>query len=292
MPTAESNTFVLGVGCQKGATSWLAYHLSSHETCAPPFTKELHIFDSYFLPEMHPFQRYRVSQLIGQLRSGVIDETLAEHVQMGTDLDCYAQYFKERVRQSGSSLTFDITPSYATLDIEHFSRIRELMETAGFCVRVVFIMRDPVDRIYSACTMEASKAREAEAPAISFSDRVRRSYRDVQFEARTRYEITVSRLEQAFNPDHIYFALYENFFEPRNQLRLNEFLGRNFDLRNAEDRVHSYAKTDALDPELAEEVRNHYASTYEYCRQRFGPATIRKLWRAEGDSYRSRSRSG
>ena len=284
MLKAESKTFVLGVGCQKGATSWLAYHLSSHETCAPPFTKELHVFDSYFLPEMHPFQRYRVSQLVGQLRSGVIDETLAEHVQMGTDLDCYARYFKERVKPNGSSLTFDITPSYATLDIEHFSRIRELMETAGFCVRVIFILRDPVDRIYSACRMEASKAGDADAPAISFSDRVRRSYRDVQFEVRTRYEITISRLEQAFSRDQVYIGFYENFFERRQQVRLNEFLGRNFDLRNAEERVHTYPKTDTLDPELAQEVRNYYASTYDYCRHRFAPATIRELWRAGVES--------
>ena len=37
--------FILGVGCQKGATSWLRENLNKHKTCNFGFKKEYHLFD-------------------------------------------------------------------------------------------------------------------------------------------------------------------------------------------------------------------------------------------------------
>ena len=37
--------FILGVGCQKGATTWLRRQLNKHETCDFGFRKEYHVFD-------------------------------------------------------------------------------------------------------------------------------------------------------------------------------------------------------------------------------------------------------
>lgn len=41
--------FILGVGCQKGGTSWLRNQLNNHETCDFGFLKEYHVFDYLYL---------------------------------------------------------------------------------------------------------------------------------------------------------------------------------------------------------------------------------------------------
>jgi hypothetical protein len=44
-----TKTFLLGVGCQKGGTTWLYRYLTRSPQFVPGYRKEYHLFDSLYL---------------------------------------------------------------------------------------------------------------------------------------------------------------------------------------------------------------------------------------------------
>lgn len=44
----------------------------------------------------------------------------------------------------------DITPSYSMLSAGDFAIVRDGLEAKGFDVKVVFLMRDPLERLWSS----------------------------------------------------------------------------------------------------------------------------------------------
>ena len=54
------------------------------------------------------------------------------------------------VAQKKISMTGDISPGYSILKAVHLGNIRKFLENAGFAVKVIFIMRDPIERNWSA----------------------------------------------------------------------------------------------------------------------------------------------
>ncbi len=94
---------------------------------------------------------------------------LAAYVRMPwwrTDLDAYARLFALK----GDGLSGDITPDYSTLDASAIARIMARFPEA----RVVFIARDPVERVWSHLTMHMRAAR---SPATSTPEAVMRLVR-------------------------------------------------------------------------------------------------------------------
>ena len=59
--------FILGVGCQKGATTWLRSQLNNHEASNFGFAKEYHVFDKFYKLENidhSAFKEYLYNQFI------------------------------------------------------------------------------------------------------------------------------------------------------------------------------------------------------------------------------------
>ena len=59
----------------------------------------------------------------------------------------YFNYFKHLLSKPAIKLTGDITPSYSMLDSNAFADIKNGLESVGLRVKVVFLMRDPVERL-------------------------------------------------------------------------------------------------------------------------------------------------
>ena len=154
-------TFLLGVGCQKGGTTWLHDYLVEHPECNLGFRKEYHVFDTRWLrdPSVEKFYFGAIDRLVTRAsrnRSNFKKEGVAPdkdlqnsllHMSILTDIEKYAEYFSHvHASNEATKLVGDITPSYSGLNSEHFKEIRQLLERHGFHVKVVFLMRDPVER--------------------------------------------------------------------------------------------------------------------------------------------------
>ena len=228
--TLGFDTFVLGVGAQKSGTTWLYDYLNGHPQCDMPSFKEMHFFDLLFFPDLFSFDfkkkdivaRYeRIKDKPGaqaQRRAA----QFASRIRIADQFEDYLDFFQDMgidARVSG-----DITPTYSALDEDQFRRIRDYLTGAGLRVRVVFLMRDPVERTLSQARMKFARAN------IQMSvDEARRqlipSIRRPANLARLQYQNTVRNLQSVFEPEELFLEFYENLFQEETVRRLCDFLG-------------------------------------------------------------------
>src|SRR6266702_6580876 len=105
----------------------------------PPF-KELHYFDQLSNVERASSPRCRDERDLRFLES---IKSLSERPYI--DLESYARLFEAK----GSLLSGDISPTYSTLNDEIIQRVISYLPN----LRVIFIARDPVERVWSQLSM-------------------------------------------------------------------------------------------------------------------------------------------
>lgn len=66
--------------------------------------------------------------------------------------DVYTDYFQSLLSTT-VNITGDITPGYCLIDQPGLEQIGDILRRAGFKPRVIFLLRDPIDRIWSAARM-------------------------------------------------------------------------------------------------------------------------------------------
>ena len=287
-------TFLLGVGCQKGGTTWLYQYLSAHPECDFGFCKEYHVFDALWIRQAKTkkFTADALASLAKAARARAdkppnkraaaddrLDKAL-EYVSFYVDPQNYAKYFDKLHRSSVPvNLVGDISPSYNGLTGQRFKKIRTLLERRGFEVKVIFLMRDPVERIYSATRMrirdqQGKPEKEAKDPIAFFNKRF--AWRDV--EMRTRYEKTIAALDQAFAPENVLYGFYETLFTEIEVQRITDFLGIARRTADFDAHVNVSPRAADLDADSIAKVREYYDATYRACMDRFGEAQIRAIW--------------
>jgi hypothetical protein len=160
------------VGAQKAGTQWLYDQLAWHPAFWMPPVKELHYLDS------GSFQRHRRSALGLRRRASLglpllnavrarrydppltprdldfLDRYIALLAEDRVDLDGYARLFEGR----GDAITGDVTPGYSRLDESPIARFAERFPRT----RVLYLARDPVERLWSHLLMTARRGRSVD----------------------------------------------------------------------------------------------------------------------------------
>ena len=75
--------FILGVGCQKGGTTWLHQQLNKSKNTDMGFLKEYHVFDALYVPECQGFlsdKLTRVSNAFHDFNSLSKKSKLLKHI--------------------------------------------------------------------------------------------------------------------------------------------------------------------------------------------------------------------
>lgn len=160
-------TVLFGVGSPKCGTSWLHGYLQRHPDCAMRQFKELNYFNTV---ETGGYDR-RIALLQRKLqiivadlaRPGIPAERRAGMAQQQADIheaialldrraDDPAAYMRYLAGGwQGEALVADLTPTYAMLPPKALQR----MLTTAPDTRVLFLMRDPVERLWSHVRMYA-----------------------------------------------------------------------------------------------------------------------------------------
>jgi len=215
--------YVIGIGAQKAGTTWLADYLSHQKQVYMSPIKELHYFDATYAPELSNDnglrQRLRALAAINLQKKSYSEHrarmlsALADRVSFRS-LSDYRRYFETR---AGNKRIFcEITPSYAILNEEGFAAMRQLADD----VKLIFLMRDPVDRFWSAVRMFA-QGRNVPAhkvDALKLLD-------NPQFLFRANYQRTLETAYKAFKPEHVHVEFYEKLFTLEAIQRINSFIG-------------------------------------------------------------------
>jgi hypothetical protein len=193
------------------------------------------------------------------------------------DLENYKRFFVEL--SQNQRLVADITPEYATLCPRDYLTVYNVMKD-HFDFRVIFIMRDPVERVWSAAKMkqEMDTSYRSRMYFQTAADRMRHIYWAADTEALTRYDQTIANLEEVIPSEQILYCFYEELFDTREIARICDYLEISAMNPDLGKRVNASGTGHVLNKETRSIVRRHYSGVYDYCAEKFGHKRIANLW--------------
>lgn len=171
----------LCIGAQKAGTTWLYENLAGHPELWLPPLKELHYFNELYVPGHAAWtgehRRTKAMQAFRHHIRAVPEERwnyafLERMLRLMDDTISDAWYGRIFSAAGHAQLCGDITPEYSLLPRAGISHILRLNPE----VRVIFLLRDPIERCWSHIRMLTGKSgRLSIEEAWAFADLRRRS---------------------------------------------------------------------------------------------------------------------
>jgi len=279
----ETTKLAYCIGAQKAGTTWLYETLRTSNEIHFSRNKELHYFDviSGKAEQVFRLRINAVKTLAKELISehGKINRRRLQILTELTDLlsiytddegdhEAYLTYLLQGF--TGQRVICDITPAYAILDAKEFAEMGKLGQ-ASF----IFIMRDPIDRMWSQIRMAVSSDRsqfsdfqracEVRAQHLIDSNRLPNL-------ERANYRRTMLELEAAIPRDRIKYVFYEDLFHARTMRDICTFL--EIAPLTPKAGLRSNTGRHAMLPEvLKEQFRHAFFAQYAFILDRFKSAT-------------------
>lgn len=258
--------FILGMGAQKAGTTWLHRMLVKQDNVNLGFRKEYHIWDYVF------------SDLIAQKapikKPDNADAAMRRMMQSSSEM--YTKYFQGLIN-SDVNTTGDITPSYSIINKSGLEKIHSIIRDAGFKIKVVFLMRDPIERIWSCVCMEKrDRLQLGHVLKDNFCDTRINEYLSMKNHVkRSDYKTTLKNITNVFNKEEIYLGFYESLFNEKSINTLEDFLG--FNLKNIDfsEQVNASNK-EPISDETFQLLAKFLAPQYKFCNERF--EGLNDLW--------------
>lgn len=273
----SGKTFLVCVGAMKCATSWLHDYFGILPGVTVSPLKELHFFNTKFpanaLGDMDllalkrlGFHMEHSGGKAENLRCRPSFQASVDRVQMIYDDDAYFGHFARLC--NGETRAFcDITPAYSVIGSSGFDYMRQFFETQDIALKLLFIMRDPIDRLWSQLRYMQQINPENDA-LTKWPDAIR----SPRVCARANYKATVGDLDYTFPADDILYLFYEDLFNEASLRQICEFAGIRY---LPPDSVETSNRT-IIKLGLPENARAAFARLlapqYEFCRERFGDA--------------------
>lgn len=250
----SGQTLIFCVGATRSGTSWLHSYLRDHPDCFLRAQKELHYFD-----ELHgdwPAQR-----LPRKLESLEATDRSPHQDLVVTDLKEWLQVFDGRPNDTGyldyvgygrvkARVVGDFTPAYGLLDAD------VLAHMAGLCddVKFIYLMREPVERLWSNIKMSAKPERVMEAFLEKEGSPIAR---------RSDYSATLENLRAVVPEGRLHVEYFERLFTEAAIDRLCEFLDIPARAANLKAKVHP-SDGMKLNPMIRDVLQARLQPQYEY----------------------------
>lgn len=217
MSTGSIENYFVGIGAQKSGTTWLARMLAAHPDVFVTPVKEIHYFDHIrgLTEQLSPkkrqsryrkyFQRMwtqwnRFSEYRSQR------QWWRDYMSSPIDDDWYRHLFRHR---GAATFAGEITPEYAIVGKEGLGHIKRLAPDA----RVIFIMRNPVDRLWSQ-VLHQCRARSLDANRQS-TEAIAAMLAEPRFGELADYAQTLDDIEAVFSADQTLLLFYEEMHADR-----------------------------------------------------------------------------
>lgn len=211
------------------------------------------------------FARARLDKVLPKI-SDVID-TLSLR-----DVGSYVDYLKRKT--FGAAAFGEITPSYSVLPAAAFAEMGEALPGAHF----IFIMRDPVERLWSHVRYFAERSAKRYQKQLDVDILFDKALRKPGGKStrRSNYHRTIEELESAISADRILYFFYETMTSPETGpaeiRRLEDALGlKPVDLaQQLFKRPVNASPPATLGRELEAAAIDVFRPVYDFVEQRFG----------------------
>ena len=211
----------LCVGAQKAGTGWLYEQLRSHPDFWMPPVKELHYFDRFWRsPRVSAEEKQRTARRNARdERDGTfLSEMETLFARSEIDLPGYAKLFDPKEKL----VSGDITPGYSTLPEEIIDQIIRHFRS----LKVIFLARDPVERVWSHLSMWVRHGR-IESFDVNDLDQVTRHLSRPEVMLRSYPSRIVARWRRYVRPELFRVYFFDDLRREPAQLRASivEFVG-------------------------------------------------------------------
>lgn len=273
-------TFVLGLGCQKGGTTWLHDYLSHSPQFDPGFRKEYQVLNAHFGRGKNWRALKEADAALERIREGTAtreDADWLRHAGFHADVGTYYDYFTELLRPDGVRATGDITPAYAALGREQLAEVRRVFAERNIRTVAVFLLRDPAERIWSSIRMGHGRYEGVRAKGTP-EELALRNFAAQHQAVRTRYDRTLAAMDAVFGPDEIVVEFYERLFDRDVLQRICARIGIDFHEPDFGHRVNVSKTKAELPVETAKKIADHYGVVYDAVAERFPDVDLDALW--------------
>lgn len=286
---AGDATIAFCVGATKGGTTWLYQYLSNHPDCHIRSIKELHYFNAIDRGTLqreirkHEDRRAVLQKQLAASRgaeserrsSQLMDRTeWLDVLAKGEDPDAYVAYLNGG--RGMEAVVGDFTPAYGLLSEK---RLRS-MTTLARRVRFIFLLRDPVDRLWSHVRMMAARRDPSGRATAERTARIlERTLRgaEEQIAMRSDYVAIMTRLKAAVGP-RLLVAFSDDLFEGDGARRICDHLGIG-EARSDHIAVSNEGQHLDMTAEQRHQARAWLGSQYDFVRAEMG--SLPASWQAD-----------
>jgi len=272
-PDEFSKRFFIGIGAARSGTTWLEAILRHHPQISLSKVKELQYFNWAMLPDEQ--LSFTTRMLLGLKKISTpkpVQERLLnvfyEDNRIRRELlrgqPNHQWYLSLFSNTSVGRMCGEFTPAYAALPEWLIAEMARLLPHA----RLVYVMRDPIERIWSHYRYRIGKG------LMSLSDIAGEP--DVYYSNLTTYLETIENYEKAFSSEQIFCGYYEEFTSDPEQYfnLLCEFLGVNPInepmKKLLSERINASKQDDACPPELTAQLHERFGHIADQMEDKLG----------------------
>lgn len=263
MTAFPDKTLLVGIGAPKSGTSWLYGYLRDHPQVFMSPIKEMNVWNARFRPDLakdwnEKFAvRLQQAEAKGDAPKRQL-EALRMRVAMSTDPTAYIRFFKQRTTPQHKAFG-EVSPGYILLREEGLRALKAQHPRT----RLILLMRDPVERLWSALRM---RQRESGVDAAQGFDSAITN--ELMLE-RGRYDLIIAALDAVFDAADVHLGFYETLFEEASIRALCDFA--EVDYAPADfDRHPNVAPEAEMPAHQVQAAREALDPVYAFCRARFG----------------------
>ncbi len=218
----------IGIGSQRCGTSWLYRRLGEHPDLWLPPIKEIHFFD--YLDATANTRKRKFHKDIRQRYRAYTSPGIVPKVKRPNliwDINYFLRaknmlWYSSLFTQGKDKISGEITPEYMMLSKD----VVEKIYTLNPHMKIIFTMRDPIDRVWSAAVRHFKVNGKRNMQDIS-EDELLNFAKRRGTTCRTNYLRTLSIWESVFPANQIYLEFFDNIQENPDDvlLQIFDFLG-------------------------------------------------------------------
>lgn len=284
--------FLICIGAQRSATTWLSEQLRRHPDFSLPPRKEIRYFDAIYTHNFETVRAQRLREVRSRLNKILVDKIeltpgRARDVRWHANYAIVAReqyndqwYWSLFASVNHKKITGDFSPDYSLLPE---AGIRHMKACAPHA-RLFFVLRNPIDRIWSGAVY--ALRHEVAAGRSPSPERVRAAVSaKIQWDF-SNYRTIIEAYEDVFGRGSINFLFYDTFLSEPLQF-LEQFCEMNKVGCDASwfpqfgKRVNEGPRLQR-DPEIVREIAVASRDQVDWLAQRFGG--IAEAWRKDLES--------
>lgn len=239
-------TFLMCPGLERAGTSWLYYYLKQNNSVNFGDIKEYHYFDSLHLNFAKHYEKINKKHDI--------------FYKFYENENNYYQYFYGILNKY--NITGDFSPGYSALDENILVDIKNNFDKLNICTKIIFLIRNPIDRHISATNMRANRDH------LSLSDEeynkiLVENINDETFIVNKNFIEDVQKFKNIFN-DKMVCIKYEDLFTNKSMLKICNFIGIDYVSIGFDQKINDSIQKNIIYSKSFNFLNNYYKNELEF----------------------------